>query len=189
MKKITFASAALFAAASLYGQSGIDRESGVFQLAGVTSDFHVAGIEGFSGRTVTNRPFSAIEERHSTQTLGDGTHIETSETNKLFRDEQGRTRLERKDGTVTIVDPVAGFTAELNPVSRTASKTMRVALLRGIAPGELPKLQAEANARLSAERAQYSQVLEQKKAHHDSARYRHIHRSAIVIRECFCPGG
>ncbi|HVW07734.1 MAG TPA: hypothetical protein VHC90_04090 [Bryobacteraceae bacterium] len=73
---------------------------------------------------VTGRPFSATEERKSSQTLGDGTHIETTETNRIFRDEEGRTRTERKDGGISIYDPIAGFRAELNPSTKTASKTM-----------------------------------------------------------------
>ncbi len=69
------------------------------------------------------KPFSATEERHSIQVLGDGTRIENSETNRLFRDEQGRTRIERKGGNISVFDPVAGFSAELNPSTKTVSKT------------------------------------------------------------------
>jgi hypothetical protein len=168
MKTIILTFTILFAAVAMYGQTHVEFGDQVFQFSTLTTtEGRSPGVEGFSGRVVTGRPFSGIEERHSTQTLGDGTHIETSETNKLFRDDQGRTRLERKDGSVTIVDPVAGFTAELNPASRTASKTVRVGLLRGIAPGELSKLQAETAARLSTAQAQYTerapQVLELKR--------------------------
>jgi hypothetical protein len=96
------------------------------------------------GPVVTGRPYSATEERHSTQTLGDGTHIETSETNRLFRDERGRTRVERKDGTISIYDPVEGFRAELNPATKTATKlTVMVKALRApqIDTGDREKLE------------------------------------------------
>src|SRR5580658_1975460 len=78
--------------------------------------------EGFGNRLVKGKPFSATEERHFLQVLGDGTRIETSETNRLFRDAEGRARVEEMNGTVTIYDPVANFTVELDPATKTAHK-------------------------------------------------------------------
>ena len=112
-------------------------------------------IEAFSRQVVTGKPFSATEERHSLQILGDGTRIETNETNRLFRDDEGRTRIERSNGTILLFDPVEGFTAELNPATRVA-----VSLSRPVprAPGEpleslqLAKVQAEAADRVAAGR-------------------------------------
>ena len=66
------------------------------------------------GKPVLNRPLMATEERHSLQTLGDGTRIETKTTDKFYRDDQGRTRVERENGTVLIEDPVAGASAEIS---------------------------------------------------------------------------
>ena len=87
------------------------------------------GIEGFrSQEVVTGKPFSATEERHSLQVLSDGTRIENSETNRLYRDDQGRTRVERTGGAVTIFDPVAGFSAELSPATKTAVKSSQTLL-------------------------------------------------------------
>ncbi len=83
----------------------------------------VESVEGFSNQVVVGKPFAAAEERHSLQVLGDGTRIEKTETNHLYRDSQGRTRIERTGGNVTIFDPIAGFTAELNPVAKTVNKT------------------------------------------------------------------
>ncbi len=62
---------------------------------------------------VTGHPFSGVEERHSLQILGDGTRIETKSADKYYRDEQGRTRIEREDGTVLISDPVLGAGVEM----------------------------------------------------------------------------
>jgi hypothetical protein len=111
-----------------------------YQLAGAPD----IGIEGFSSQVVTGKPFSAVEERHSLQILGDGTRIETAETNRLYRDDRGRTRVERTGGVFTIFDPVAGFTAELNPATKVVSRT-----------GILAATQREAvnNAAVSALRA------------------------------------
>ena len=116
MKKTGFIIAAA-ASTALFGQNLSDN----YQFA-VASPATKVFTYSSSGAVVTGRPYSATEERHTTQTLGDGTHIETSETNRVFRDEQGRTRVERKDGTISIHDPVEGFTVELDPATKTARK-------------------------------------------------------------------
>jgi hypothetical protein len=93
-------------------------------------------IEGFrSQEVVPGKPFSATEERHSLQILADGTRIENSETNRLYRDEQGRTRVERIGGAVTVFDPVAGFSAELNPATKTAVKSPQPMLAMRVTNG------------------------------------------------------
>ena len=84
----------------------------------------------FTG-TVTGKPFSGVEERHSLQTLGDGTRIETKTSDKIFRDDQGRTRVERQDGTILITDPVQGVSAEISAsghVTRRGTFAYKVAL-------------------------------------------------------------
>jgi len=80
--------------------------------------------EGFGNRVITGKPFSATEERHSLQVLGDGTRIENTETNRLYRDTEGRTRIEEMNGTVNIYDPVAKpkLLVELDPATKTAHK-------------------------------------------------------------------
>jgi hypothetical protein len=114
----------LTGAAALSGQTKVEYGGAAFQFAGVGgTEFKVFGVEGIGSQLVTGRPFSATEERHSVQVLGDGTHIETAETNRLFRDDQGRTRVERASGNVMIFDPVAGFSAELIPSTREVSKS------------------------------------------------------------------
>src|SRR5580658_8257520 len=94
-------------AAALSGQTRVEYGGAAFQFAGTGgTEVKVFGVEGIGSQVVTGRPFSATEERHSVQVLGDGTHIETAETNRLFRDDQGRTRVERAGGNVMIFDPV-----------------------------------------------------------------------------------
>src|SRR5580704_19751446 len=114
----------LTAAGALSGQTRVEYGGTAFQFAGVGgTEYRVFGVEGIGSQVVTGRPFSATEERHSVQILGDGTHIETSETNRLFRDDQGRTRVERAGGNVMIFDPVAGFSAELIASTKEVSKS------------------------------------------------------------------
>jgi hypothetical protein len=84
----------------------------VFQFNTVTTSPSV--MEGMAGKTVTGRPLAATEERHSLQVLGDGTRIERTDTDKFYRDDMGRTRTERQDGTVLLNDPVQGTSAEIN---------------------------------------------------------------------------
>jgi hypothetical protein len=81
--------------------------------------------EGMHGPTVTGKPFSATEQHHSLQILGDGTRVENTETNAFYRDEQGRTRLEHGaagNSHVAIHDPVAGYSVMLDPTNKVAHK-------------------------------------------------------------------
>jgi hypothetical protein len=84
----------------------------------------VVRLDGLGGPGATGRPFSATEERHTVQVLGDGTRIDKKESDKYYRDDQGRTRVERDGGaTVIISDPVAGSTTEMSTANKTAHKT------------------------------------------------------------------
>ena len=78
-----------------------------------------------AGPFVSGSPLSAVEERKTVQTLGDGTAIENSDSNLFYRDTEGRTRVEQiwKGKTVIgIVDPVGRFWVQLDPVAKTARK-------------------------------------------------------------------
>jgi hypothetical protein len=116
---------------ALYGQNPVEFKGTAFQFSGVGGgEGKVFGGESLGSRIVTGKPFSATEERHSVQILGDGTRIQSSETNRLYRDDQGRTRIEPSSGNITIFDPVAGFSVELDPVNKAASK-MNVVVREG----------------------------------------------------------
>ena len=94
-----------------------------FQVFGAGNAGLAAGrpVDGaFGGQVVKGKPFSANEERRFTQILGDGNRIETTEMNRVFRDSQGRTRVEDMNGNATILDPVAGTRIVLTPANRTA---------------------------------------------------------------------
>jgi hypothetical protein len=151
----------LTGAGALSGQTRVEYRGAAFQFAGAGgAEYRVFGVAGIGSQIVSGRPFSAIEERHSVQALGDGTHIETSETNRLFRDDQGRTRVERAGGNVMIFDPVAGFSAELIASTKEVSKNSvmvregRIVGKFGIMPGDGPDALRSKLAKLREELAQ-----------------------------------
>jgi hypothetical protein len=98
-----------------------------------------AGFPGALGISTTSRagaPYSLVQETHRSSTLADGTHIEeTSRTAHMYRDSEGRTRMEvytsMPHGSerapelafVTIIDPVAGKSYSLNPNTLTSTET------------------------------------------------------------------
>jgi hypothetical protein len=90
----------------------------------------IAGMIGIDGRmgllNVTGKPFSATETRRTVQMLANGAKIETSDSDQIFRDDQGRTHIEQTiDGkSITVVmDPVAHYVAILDRAEKTVHKT------------------------------------------------------------------
>ncbi len=79
-----------------------------------------ASIDGQSG-PVVGKPISASEIRRTVQTLSDGSHINSSETERFFRDSAGRMRTETATGAL-IFDPVSGFTYDLTTSRRMYTK-------------------------------------------------------------------
>jgi len=91
---------------------------------------------GMPGRVVKNAPYAADIVTETTQTLTDGNHIRQSNTAKMYRDSEGRTRREQSLNSlgslapssnlpqvVFINDPVAGFNYALNTQNKTATKS------------------------------------------------------------------
>lgn len=90
---------------------------------------------------VKGAPYSADTIVQSTQTLGDGNHISTQNVGHVYRDGEGRTRREEehpavnsvvsrtnrivstKQATVSIIDPVAGYSYSLDPEHKIAWRT------------------------------------------------------------------
>jgi len=141
MKKTAFVLTATVAIAcgALQGQNVVYQQAGVISAAGVSGPVQIekGGVAGSFGivssgfmgpRAVTGSPFSGTEQRHSLQVLGDGTHIEQTESSQISRDTEGRTRTEANPGgsdapaIVTIQDPVAGTSYFLDPVHKTANR-------------------------------------------------------------------
>jgi hypothetical protein len=96
-------------------------------------------------------PFSAVIENERTQTLADGTHIQTKFEVRLYRDSSGRIRYEShsltdtdKDSSdqpnmIDIYDPVAGFIYFIVPNSGVAQRRA----IRKASPGRMTAPQTQ----------------------------------------------
>jgi hypothetical protein len=83
----------------MFGPVGPGGPAGVEELMGFV------GFEaGLGGKTVTGAPFGATFSQVTTQTLGDGNHIERTTTGNIARDSNGRVR---RDITLPAVGPLA----------------------------------------------------------------------------------
>jgi hypothetical protein len=100
--------------------------------------YGLGGGAGLNGAllhgTVTGAPFSATETTQTQRTLSNGTQIERQQQSSIYRDTQGRVRIDTtftppastSGGTTTpvtvstIYDPVAGYIYRLNPQNKTA---------------------------------------------------------------------
>src|SRR5579862_9276319 len=89
-------------------------------------------FEFMGGKTVTGQPYSAqVTFKHS-QTLQDGNLVEQTNTATVYRDSQGRTRVEEtrpassgnSEQIIRITDPVARVSYVLDPVKKTAHRFM-----------------------------------------------------------------
>jgi hypothetical protein len=107
-------------AVPLFGQgildaSGQQRQIRVIPLGSAVSAIPAAGeVAAISGK-----PYSAIAR--TVEYSPDGKHVDRSESNRVFRDEQGRTRREANGGkTFLIFDPVVGLSYNLETETKTA---------------------------------------------------------------------
>ena len=79
------------------------------------------GGRGGRGGLTIGRPYSATAVTHTVQALADGSQIERTQSQLLYRDEQGRTRTELNESKlIQIVDRVAGVTYNLDTAAKTA---------------------------------------------------------------------
>jgi len=85
-------------------------------------DVHMNRPEGEQSGPFVGKPFSATEVRHAQQTLADGTHVDNSDTTLVYRDVQGRLRVESPE-RIEIFDPVNGVEYDLGPKNKTYKKT------------------------------------------------------------------
>jgi hypothetical protein len=112
------------------------------------------------GEIVKGAPFTAQRTEESTQTLGDGTHINNKSSISYARDSAGRVRRE-DDEWITIYDPVANATYRLNKKNHTGSK---VEFIRGAAKIRLDEINQE---RADELKAQSEKALAEDKARQD----------------------
>jgi len=94
--------------------------------------------------SVVGAPFSGVRTQQAAKNFVDGNRIDRGGSVRLYRDSQGRTRVERdaSDGApaqITINDPVSGDRYELHPQSKTCivfkGGSMRAVPLQSEAPG------------------------------------------------------
>ncbi len=119
---VSFAAGLLMASSGLQAQMEKTASFQYFTNDTGPGNIKVFAMEQVNGPIVTGKPFSATEEHHTLQVLADGTRIEKTETDRLFRDPQGRTRMERPDGVVIVRDPILGITAETNTNAKNSSR-------------------------------------------------------------------
>jgi hypothetical protein len=102
------------------------------------SDGVVAAVGGRGGRggrggLMIGRPYSATALTHTVQVLADGSQIENTRSQVLYRDDQGRTRTESNEGKlIQIVDRVAGVTYNLDTAAKTARTLEFMTAGRGV---------------------------------------------------------
>jgi hypothetical protein len=103
-----------------------------------SSDGVVAAVGGRGGRggrggLTIGKPYSATAVTHTVQVLADGSQIERTQSQMLYRDEQGRTRTETNEGKlIQIVDRVAGLTYNLDTAAKTARTLEFMTAGRGV---------------------------------------------------------
>jgi hypothetical protein len=126
-------SASILFTASVFAQPQPEMEDKV-KMELQTNRVFVYSSEGISEASVAGAPYSADETNTTTQMLFDGNRIVNTSTTKVYRDQQGRTRVERTLSNIgplaagqpvvniSINDPVAGLRYSLDPESKTAFK-------------------------------------------------------------------
>jgi hypothetical protein len=126
MKKLTMVFAALLAAAvALPAQQRFQGGRG-----GPGGGFGMMSAWPGSRTPVTGAPYSGVQTTQMQQPLVDGNQISRQEQSKVYRDAQGRVRMEhtftnpagQAKTSITIFDPVGGFSYFLNPDAKTAVK-------------------------------------------------------------------
>jgi hypothetical protein len=129
MRVLRFASAMLLLSAPVFAQDEVAKK----QAVEIAARERVP-LEG----AMKGAPYSAETVVESTQTLADGNRINRKTTGQVYRDSEGRTRRE-EDVTVTaktatgivtspkktisIVDPVGGYSYSLDPENKIAWQT------------------------------------------------------------------
>jgi hypothetical protein len=105
-------------------------------------------------RAMKGAPYSAETIVEGSQTLADGNRINRKTTGRVYRDGEGRTRREedRPNGpvTISITDPVAGYSYSLDTTNKVAWRTPMGAA--GAIMGKVEASQVDAERRLVLEK-------------------------------------
>jgi hypothetical protein len=130
MKRLTTVLAAILAAAATLPAQG--RFQGGPGRGGFGPGPGMMSAWPGSRTPVTGAPYSGVQTTQVQQTLAGGNQITRQEQSKVYRDGQGRVRMEHTAAnpaqgqartSITIFDPVGGFSYMLNPATKTAVKT------------------------------------------------------------------
>lgn len=79
---------------------------------------------------VLNRPFSAIEVRHSPHHISNGKHTDYLDTNEFHRDAQGRMRVQGAK-IIVLFDPIMKKSYILRPEEKDYKEALRIRYVRG----------------------------------------------------------
>jgi hypothetical protein len=125
MKRLTTLFAVLLAAAATLAAQGPVQSGRVWGGPGLG----IVGAWPATRTPVTGAPYSGVETTQIQQTLQNGDQIDRKQRSKVYRDSQGRVRMEhavtnpgngQTHTQITIFDPVAGFVYALNPHRKIA---------------------------------------------------------------------
>ena len=118
----------------------------------------VGGAGNVPGAVVTGKPYSADSVTESTQVLADGNRITQRNGSRVFRDSQGRTRLEQTLNSIgggaaanepmtliTINDPIADVSYTLDPKTQTARQFRPFKIAAGAIASWAPSVAADAD--------------------------------------------
>jgi hypothetical protein len=160
------------------GMKNADEATSLTAQVAIGGAFGVVGEPGnvrfmtqefsFSGKVVTNAPYSAEEKTESVQTLADGNRITNTTTAKVYRDSQGRTRREMtlpgfggdaSHTLITITDPVSGMSMTLDPQTKSVHEMPGPGMelkMRATVKAQLDEAQAKLKAEAEANSKQMS---------------------------------
>lgn len=112
----------------------------ISEFNGMQFTYQIANSNaGMQSKVITGAPYEADEKSVMTQTLADGNRIVQATSSRLYRDQQGRARVERSlkglspeggevEKTVMINDPVAAAHFVLDERNRTVMKSSPASL-------------------------------------------------------------
>jgi hypothetical protein len=133
--------AALLAAGTMFALPGLAQ--GFPGHGGLKPSSHMTSMWPGSKTAVPGAPYSAVESTQTQQTLNNANQIVRQQQTNVYRDGQGRVRIEHTStssttgkarSSITIFDPVGGFSYMLNPTAKTAIKTaLRTPLASAVA--------------------------------------------------------
>lgn len=126
--QIWISAAGLVFAASLQGQTPQEQavRRAMDQIQNTLQQISVGAVGpmlqlSWEAPLLSGHPYSAMARRVTLSP--DGAHVDRSDSEAVYRDDEGRTRREANGGsTILITDPVAGVAYDLNPETKTALK-------------------------------------------------------------------